>query len=986
VTLIRKNKKPDSKCINHKAEVITMNDIDIETSQQDDRKYKLITLSNKLQCLLISDPTTDKASCAMDVRVGHLSDPQNAEGLAHFLEHLLFMGTKKYPDENDYNVFLSSHGGSSNAFTDMESTNYYFDVSKDFLEGGLDRFAQFFINPLFNEGSTDRELQAVDSEHAKNLQNDAWRSFQLSKSLCRQSHPFSKFGSGNLVTLKEKPAEKGLDIRELLLEFHEKYYSANVMKMVIYGEESLQDLEALATKYLSDIPNSDIDVPQFPGKPFGPEELCKILSIVPVRDGIRSLELQFPMREIDTLYRQKPGRYISHLLGHEGAGSILELLKQKGWANELSAGESRSCSDWSSFSISIELTDLGLDKVDDIVEVVFSYLSLLKEKGVQQWIHDETATVAACQFRFLSKRNPMDYTCSLASAMQIYRHSEHILSGPYLIYEYDPEIISEFLKYFEPKNMILSVTSKSFEGTTTEKEHWYGTEYSISDLTEELCKRWSGATIENQIAEGKLYLPEMNDMIASDFNLQSALDFPLDEPRLLLDSDKCRVWYKPDNVFDMPKVNVMVLLQSSIVSVSVVDSVLSLLWTQIVQEHSNDFTYLASMASLHSAVVNSSRGIELTVSGYNHKAHILLSRMVKAMVGVPEKLELSLFERVKDKVSKQYKNFMFAQPYQHAFYAADLLLESTKWTIEDKMSALDSIEMCDVLDFSRRILGRFHTEMLVHGNVSADEAREMSNIVLEGLESSPPLSSTMPQARIVKLQDTTEYVYRMPEPNIKNTNTSIVSLYQVGPMELAANAVLALLHHLLKEPAFNELRTNEQLGYIVHTSIKTSGDNIKGLLFLIQSDSFDAIHLDTRVEAFLGRLRSKIVAMNQGEFQKNIVAVCQSLREKNKNIGEETSKYWHALTNKSYDFKRLDLIADEVEKVEKNEVLQFFDKFIAVDGPRRKKLSVQVFAEQHMEKFDDPVSDVILLKNVEDLRSADLYGLPKTVELSGFKI
>lgn len=93
-------------------------------------------------------------------------------------------------DENDYNVFLSSHGGSSNAFTDMESTNYYFDVSKDFLEGALDRFAQFFINPLFNEGSTDRELQAVDSEHAKNLQNDAWRSFQLSKSLCRKS----KFG------------------------------------------------------------------------------------------------------------------------------------------------------------------------------------------------------------------------------------------------------------------------------------------------------------------------------------------------------------------------------------------------------------------------------------------------------------------------------------------------------------------------------------------------------------------------------------------------------------------------------------------------------------------------------------------------------------------------------------------------------------------------------------------------------------------------
>jgi hypothetical protein len=72
--------------------------------------------------LLISDPTTDKSAAALDVRVGHLSDPAELPGLAHFLEHMLFMGTKKYPDENEYNVFLAQHGGSSNAYTDTEDT------------------------------------------------------------------------------------------------------------------------------------------------------------------------------------------------------------------------------------------------------------------------------------------------------------------------------------------------------------------------------------------------------------------------------------------------------------------------------------------------------------------------------------------------------------------------------------------------------------------------------------------------------------------------------------------------------------------------------------------------------------------------------------------------------------------------------------------------------------------------------------------------
>jgi insulysin len=186
----------------------------------DDREYKHLTLDNALCVLLISDNATDKAAAALDVHVGHFCDPNDAPGLAHFCEHLLFMGTEKYPIENSYSQYLSENGGHSNAFTGTEHTNYYFDINSNFLHGALDRFAQFFIAPLFDDSCTERELNAVDSEHKKNLQQDNWRLYQLEKDLSDPSHPYNKFGTGNLETLKSLPESKGLNIRNVLLDFH----------------------------------------------------------------------------------------------------------------------------------------------------------------------------------------------------------------------------------------------------------------------------------------------------------------------------------------------------------------------------------------------------------------------------------------------------------------------------------------------------------------------------------------------------------------------------------------------------------------------------------------------------------------------------------------------------------------------------------------------------------------------------------------------
>mmetsp|Transcript_114709 Transcript_114709/g.159267 ORF Transcript_114709/g.159267 Transcript_114709/m.159267 type:complete len:121 (+) Transcript_114709:53-415(+) len=116
-------------------------DIQIIKSECDERSYKYIQLANQIECILISDPEADKSAAALDVKVGSTLDPKPLYGTAHFLEHMLFMGTEKYPSENEYTEYISDNGGYDNAWTSLTDTNYHFEVSNEGFEGALDRFA-----------------------------------------------------------------------------------------------------------------------------------------------------------------------------------------------------------------------------------------------------------------------------------------------------------------------------------------------------------------------------------------------------------------------------------------------------------------------------------------------------------------------------------------------------------------------------------------------------------------------------------------------------------------------------------------------------------------------------------------------------------------------------------------------------------------------------------------------------------------------------
>ena len=130
----------------------------------DDRPQRLIQLSNGLICLLICDMKSLISAAAMTVGCGQMDDPPEVQGLAHFTEHMVFLGSDKYPDEDEFDRFCATHNGHSNAYTAMHNTTFYFELSRGGLQGSLDRFSGFFECPTFKESCSDREMKAVDNE------------------------------------------------------------------------------------------------------------------------------------------------------------------------------------------------------------------------------------------------------------------------------------------------------------------------------------------------------------------------------------------------------------------------------------------------------------------------------------------------------------------------------------------------------------------------------------------------------------------------------------------------------------------------------------------------------------------------------------------------------------------------------------------------------------------------------------------------------
>ncbi|CRX37884.1 insulinase family protein [Estrella lausannensis] len=584
----------------------------ILTPSLKERKTAKIRLNNGLEALVISDPGTNKSGAVLTVLTGSWSDPKEHMGMAHFLEHMLFMGTEKYPDESEYQRYIRESGGEANAFTSIDATSYMFSVDPNHLEGALDRFSNFFKSPLLSTSQVDRELKAIDQEYAKNIENDDIREVFVHRELSNPNHPIHKFSMGNSSTLADVSQKE-------LRDWYEKHYSSNLMRLIVIGQEPIEELKQMLEDKFKDVENKNLS-------PYVPKESLsqsgmrgKLIAIEPVKD-VRSLTLVFELpKEAAQMKETKPHIVLSHILGHEGEGSLLSLLKEKGLATGIATGELTSSGENLEIVIEISLTEKGVREWNEALELTFKAINLLKTQAVPEYVFDDIQAVQKIEYQFQTRQDVF------SDLMQkgLWLAEEPISTFPertLIIKRFDPEALLNLAKHLNVDGAYIYLRAKPplLPYSLDKKETWLGAKYGIHPLPEGLKER-----LNHLGEEKKLFIPKHNSFIPKDFNkrplesdyAQKSL-LPLPVP--VLTTERAKIYFAQDNTYLEPKAALSLLIRSPLINPKDTRSiVLTDLYLKAVNDALTPLIYPAKIAGLEFRIKRDDAGLMLYVSGYS---------------------------------------------------------------------------------------------------------------------------------------------------------------------------------------------------------------------------------------------------------------------------------------------------------------------------------------------------------------------------------
>ncbi len=394
-----------------------------------------------------------------------------------------------------------------------------------------------------------------------------------------------------------------MNIRDELITFHGKYYSANLMNLVILSPSSLETMQEYVEEMFTGVPNKNLKKFDFAQNPFDESTVGKLYHIVPVQEA-HSLMLTFELPDYRDDYRSNPTHYLSNLVGHEGPGSLLSELKAKGWANGIYAGSKHGARGFEFFTINIDLSENGLQNVQKITKMCFQYLNMVRKEGVQKWLVDELSELAKIKFEYKDKENPISYVSALSSDMHIY-DMEDALCGAYHLTKYEPSKIEEILGIITPETMRAFVVSKKFEGTTDKKEKWYGTDYREETIDATLLD-----SLKYCGTNSAFHLPKKNEFIPEDLSLvknESVKKYPY----VVKNTNLLRLWFKEDDKFLLPKASVRIEIRNPITTQDPKYSNMTSLFIELLVDSLNEFAYAADLASLRYSVIKTNYGIQV---------------------------------------------------------------------------------------------------------------------------------------------------------------------------------------------------------------------------------------------------------------------------------------------------------------------------------------------------------------------------------------
>ncbi|MBH1932099.1 pitrilysin [Serratia rubidaea] len=880
----------------------------IHKSEHDPRHYQAIKLTNGMTVLLVSDEQAPKSLAALALPVGSLEDPDSQLGLAHYLEHMVLMGSKRYPDPENLSEYLKKHGGSHNASTASYRTAYYLEVENDALEPAVDRMADAIAEPLLDPGNADKERNAVNAELTMARSRDGMRMAQVGAETLNPAHPSARFSGGNLDTLKDKPGSK---LHEALTSFYQRYYSANLMVGVLYSNQPLPQLAALAAKTFGRVPDHQADVAPITVPAVTKAQQGIIINYVPAQPR-KQLKVEFRIDNNSAAFRSKTDTYISYLIGNRSKNTLSDWLQQQGLADAINAGADPMVDrNGGVFVISVSLTDKGLAQRDQVVAAIFNYLNMLRQQGVKKSYFDEIAHVLNLDFRYPSITRDMDYIEWLVDTM-LRVPVEHTLDAPYLADRYDPEAIKRRLDEMTPQNARVWFISPNEPHNKT--AYFVDAPYQVNKITPQRFEQWQ------RLGQGiSLSLPALNPYIPDDFTL-TAPSHRFTQPEVVVNQPGLRVLYMPSRYFaDEPKADVTVAFRNAETMNSARNQVLFSLTDYLAGIALDQLSYQASVGGL-SFSTSPSNGLQFNANGFTQRLPQLLTSLIEGYAGfTPTQAQL---DQAKSWYLQQLDAAEKGKAFELAIQPIQMVSRVPYSERSERREVLKNLTLKDVLAYRDGLLKNATPEMLVVGNMSKPQVDQLASALKQSLACRGVTWWHGENVRVDKKQ-----LANLQRAG-SSTDSALAAVYiPTGYDEISGMAHSSLLGQIIQPWFYSQLRTQEQLGYAVFAFPMSVGRQW-GVGFLLQSNSKQPDYLYQRYQDFYPKAEKRLRAMSAADFAQYQQALINELKQRPQTLSEEAGRFSNDFERGNFAFDTRQKLIAQIEQLTPAKLADFFHQAV----------------------------------------------------------
>ncbi|MBA7845480.1 pitrilysin [Klebsiella sp. RHBSTW-00484] len=897
----------------------------IRKSEKDTRQYQAIRLDNGMVVLLVSDPQAVKSLSALVVPVGSLQDPVEHQGLAHFLEHMTLMGSQKYPQPDSLAEFLKMHGGSHNASTAPYRTAFYLEVENDALDGAVDRLADAIAAPLLDKKYADRERNAVNAELTMARTRDGMRMAQVSAETINPAHPGSHFSGGNLETLSDKPGKPVLDA---LHTFRDSWYSANLMKAVIYSNKPLPELASIAAATYGRVPNHNISKPEITVPVVTDAQKGIIIHYVPAMPR-KVLRVEFRIDNNSDQFRSKTDELVTYMIGNRSPGTLSDWLQKQGLVEGIRADSDPVVNGNSGvLAISATLTDKGLAHRDEVTAAIFSYLNLLRSQGIDKRYFDELAHVLALDFRYPSINRDMDYVEWLADTM-IRVPVEHTLDVVNIADRYDPQAIKDRLAMMTPQNArIWYISPKEPHNKTA---YFVNAPYQVDKISAQTFADW-----QKKSSAIDLKLPVLNPYIPDDFTLIKS-DKAYPHPQLIVDEPTLRVIYAPSQYFaSEPKADISLVLRNPQGMDSARRQVMFALNDYLAGIALDQLSNQAAVGGI-SFSTGANNGLMVNANGYTQHLPELFNALLDGYFSyTPTEEQL---EQAKSWYAQMMDSADKGKAYDQAIMPVQMISQVPYFQREERRALLPSITLKEVLEYRDNLKAKGRPELLVIGNLTADQSTAMARQIQKQLGAD---GNEWCRNKDVLVNSKQLAIF---EKAGNSTDSALAAVFAPPNVdEYTSSAASSLLGQIVQPWFYNQLRTEEQLGYAVFAFSMNVGRQW-GMGFLLQSNDKQPEFLWQRFQAFFPTAEAKLRAMKPEEFAQIQQAVISQMQQAPQTLGDEASKLSKDFDRGNMRFDSRDKVVAQIKLLTPQKLADFFHQTVV--DPQGMAILSQVSGSQN---------------------------------------